>query len=557
MRVLHVASEVAPFAQSGGLADVVAGLPAALAESHGARRRRCSCRCTAASPTELAAAGDRARRRARRSRSTSAPHRSRPRSGSRASAASRYGFVDCPPLYDRAGTLYGPGGAGEFGDNHVRFAALGKAALAAGDALLGGAARRAARPRLAGRARRDLRAARAARRPRSSATIHNLAYRGIFPKTAMTELGIPWSMFTIAPARVLRSGVACLKGGLALADAVTTVSPSYAREILTPERGEALDGFLRWDVKRLVGIVNGIDTTAWDPATDPRCRRRSRATSSPARRRAARALAAELGLAARRRRAADRRDRADDRSEGPRSGRRDRARARSGSARGWSCSAPASPTLEAAVSLARRRVPRARRGADRLRRRAVAHRIYAGCDLFAMPSRFEPCGLGQLYAMRYGTIPIVHAVGGLRDTVIDPGDASSRSAAAPASGSTPATALALADALERAIARCSAIPPRCAHVRRAAMARDSSWTASAQQYVQLYRSLRRDARRDVRRVTDGTTSDSCRTVCAGHERPALGRVRPRSDRCRPACGLDVRDGLHRSDGRPSRDATAL
>jgi starch synthase len=108
--------------------------------------------------------------------------------------------------------------------------------------------------------------------------------------------------------------------------------------------------------------------------------------------------------------------------------------------------------------------------------------------VFAMPSRFEPCGLGQLYAMRYGAIPVVHAVGGLRDTVIDPGDAELALGRGTGLRFTPATALAFARALDRA-AKLFRDPPVLATIRRAAMARDSSWMASAQQYVQLYRSL--------------------------------------------------------------------
>ena len=109
----------------------------------------------------------------------------------------------------------------------------------------------------------------------------------------------------------------------------------------------------------------------------------------------------------------------------------------------------------------------------------LAHKIYAGSDFFLMPSRFEPCGLGQLYAMRYGSIPVVHAVGGLRDTVIDDATGVRFEAATPA---------ALADALDRAIAIVRD-PDDCDRVRTAGMARDSSWRASAQQYHQLYRSL--------------------------------------------------------------------
>jgi starch synthase len=118
----------------------------------------------------------------------------------------------------------------------------------------------------------------------------------------------------------------------------------------------------------------------------------------------------------------------------------------------------------------------------------LAHRIYAAADLFAMPSRFEPCGLGQLYAMRYGAIPVVHAVGGLRDTVIDPGDTELARGRGTGIRFAPATPLAFALALDRG-ARLFRDETVLTTIRRAAMARDSSWTASAQQYVQLYRSL--------------------------------------------------------------------
>jgi starch synthase len=194
MRVVHVASEVAPFAQSGGLADVVAGLPAALAGSHGldvavivplyrgvaAKLAAAGVALDAGVPIVIELGWHRfaaALRTARIGRVT-------------------YGFVDCAPLYDRAGTLYGPGGAGEFGDNHVRFAALGKAAIEHADKLLGGP------PDVLHV--HDWQGAPAAIYARVAAapfaivaTIHNLAYRGIFPKHVIPELGMPWSKFTL------------------------------------------------------------------------------------------------------------------------------------------------------------------------------------------------------------------------------------------------------------------------------------------------------------------------------------------------------------------------
>ena len=473
MRVVHVASEVAPFAQSGGLADVVAGLPAALAESHGLD-------VAVVVPlyrgveAKLAAAGialpagdaiaielgwhrfDAHLRRARVGRVT-------------------YAFVDCPALYDRAGSLYGPGGAGEFTDNHVRFAALGKAALEHGELVVGGpvdilhvhdwqGAPAAIFARVAQASCRIV------------ATIHNLAFRGIYPKHVMTELGIPWSRFTLHELEFYDQ-VSFLKGALACADVVTTVSPTYAREILTPEHGEALDAFLRWDVARVVGITNGIDTRAWDPASDAALPARYSRDALSGKATCRAALARELDLTL---------DREDVLLA---------VVARMSGQKGLDLVADIVPELhrlgaklivlgsgEPAIEDRFRYLASAFR--EQLAVRigfdlALSRRIYAGADLFVMPSRFEPCGLGQLYAMRYGTIPIVHAVGGLRDTVRDPDTGIAFE---------PATSAALLEALERGVDLVRD-PLRALSIRRAAMSRDSSWNASAGQYVALYDSL--------------------------------------------------------------------
>lgn len=481
MRVLHVASEVAPFAQSGGLGDVVAGLPASLAESHGLSvavlvpmYRGVAARLAAANvvlgdgaPLTLGVGAH------------ELPAVIRPAQVGQV----RYGFLDCPPLYDREGGLYGPPG-GDFGDNHVRFAALGRAALVAGERLLGGT------PDVlhlhdwqAGAAAIY---ARMARLPaRIVTTIHNLAFRGIFPKAAVPELGIPWSMFT--PDGVeFYDQLSLLKGGLAFADVVTTVSPSYAREILTPERGEALDGFLRWNVRRLVGIVNGIDASAWDPGSDPALAARYSAADLAGKAACRAALAEDMHLPVE--------------DHEPLIG----VIARMSDQKGLDLVADIVPELArigARLVVLGSGAPeleaRFRWLADVFRQHvavrigfagALARRIYAGCDVFAMPSRFEPCGLGQLYAMRYGAIPVVHAVGGLRDTVIDPGDDELARGRGTGVRFAPATPLALALSLARAAKLFRDRDTRLA-IMRAAMRRDSSWTASAQQYVQLYRSL--------------------------------------------------------------------
>ena len=472
VRVLHVSSEVAPFAQSGGLADVVAGLPAAQAAIHGVD-------AAVLVPyyrmveDKLAAAGI----------ATEASPALTLTVGAftfygtlRVAQIGRvkYGFLDIPQLYDRDGALYGPHGTVEFGDNHLRFGVLGKAALVASELLLGGAPDIVHAHDWQGAA--SLLYARVEKWPCSLVlTIHNLAYRGIFPKHAMTELGLPWALFT--PKLVeFYDQVSFLKGGMALADVVTTVSPSYAQEILTPERGEALDGFLRWDVKRLVGIVNGIDTDAWNPATDAALPASFDAKNVAGKATCRAELAEEAGLPL-----------ADDE---PLIG----VIARMTDQKGLDLVADIAPhfaTLGCRVVVLGAGEPALEARFQYLSQILSHHlatrigfdvgyarRIYAGTDFFVMPSRFEPCGLGQLYAMRYGSIPIVTPVGGLRDTVdartgikmhaIDTG--------------------ALLDALGRAVSLFHDRVAFASH-RRAAMMRDSSWLASANEYVALYRSL--------------------------------------------------------------------
>jgi starch synthase len=467
-RIVHVASEIAPFAQSGGLADVLAGLPAALAELG----------------FEVAVVVPMYRGIAQKLAATDAPIpiaiQVGPHRFEAAIVPSRVGrvtcgFLDCPVLYDRSGTLYGPGGAAEFGDNHLRFSVLGKAAVEHGHHLVGGpidvlhvhdwqGAPAAVYAYLTGHATKRV------------VTIHNLAYRGIFPKWVMTDLGFPWSLFTLHQLEFYDQ-VSLLKGALALADVVTTVSPSYADEILTPQFGETLDGFLLSDVERLVGIVNGIEVAEWDPAIDPALPAHFTVDDLSGKARCRAELARELGF------------QLDDNEAlvG--------AVARMTGQKGLDLIADAAselhrlgaklvvlgsgePALEArfawlATALSHHVVVRI--GFDV----ALAHRIYAGCDLFAMPSRFEPCGLGQLYAMRYGTIPVVHTVGGLRDTVADPETGICFA---------PATAPALVTALDRGV-RLFRDPIARDAVRREAMSRDWSWTASAKRYVELYESL--------------------------------------------------------------------
>ena len=473
MRVVHVSSEAAPFAQSGGLADVLGGLPPALAEAgldvavllpmyRGVEAKIAAAGSTLDAGTPIAI--------------HVGPHPFTAHLRTTQLSGVTYGFVDCPILYDRTGNMYGPTGSSEFGDNHLRFGALGKVAVEHGAALVGGDV-----DVLHAHDWQGAPAAIYARLANSKAaivtTIHNLAYRGIFPKHVMTDLGFPWSKFTIEDLEFYDQ-VSFLKGGIAAADMVTTVSPSYAQEILTPQFGEALDGFLQHEVKQLVGIVNGIDARSWDPQTDPALPARFSRSALAGKATCRRALAKEFGLALT--------------DEQPLIG----VVARMTGQKGLDLVTQVVPELKllgaklvvlgsGEPDLEATFTELASTFGDDLAVHigfdiALSRRIYGGSDFFLMPSRFEPCGLGQLYAMRYGSIPIVHAVGGLRDTVIDPSTGIQFHAA---------TTSALIEAVERAV-KLFADHDALTSTRRHAMTRDSSWTASAQQYAELYAALR-------------------------------------------------------------------
>jgi starch synthase len=476
--VVHVSSEVAPWAQTGGLADVTAALPAALAAGGDVRGAivvplyRAAARKLAADGVALVASAPRVIQ--------VGPHAIDARIlRADGPGGVAIGWVDAPALYDRDG-LYGPGGIGEFGDNHIRYAALSRIAVEAGAELVGGPVdvihahdwQGALAPAYA---RLDPALAAGMARAAMVTTIHNLAFRGLYPVHTVPELGLPWSAYDHHHAEFWGQ-LSLLKAGLAYSDTVTTVSPSYAAEILTPALGEGLDGFLAHDVGRLVGIENGIDAAAWDPARDPALPRPYGAAQLDGKAACRAAVAAEVGLAV------------DDGTllAG--------VVARMSWQKGLDLVADVVPALHALgvklivlgsgdPALEDRLRYLATAFADTVAVRigfdaGLARRIYAGADAFLMPSRFEPCGLGQLYAMRYGTPPIVHAVGGLRDTVDDGETGFAFGAADPV-------------ALEQAIARAAAVFATDQDAWRemvvAAMRRDSSWAGPARAYVDVYR----------------------------------------------------------------------
>ncbi len=476
-----VASEMAPWAKTGGLADVVSAMPEALASlGHDVtvvipryRGLTLPRTLTASRVVRLGVlAEDVAFHTA-----TFASNR-------------RVVFVDCPRLFDREG-LYGADGM-DFADNGDRFGLLAAAALDYGEGRAGGLpievihghdwqaglvptllkCQRARWPRLAHAGR--------------VFTIHNLAYQGLFPRDIVPRLGLPWSTFTIERGEFWgRFGF--LKSGIVDSDYVTTVSPSYRRETLTPERGAGLDGVLGARARRYVGILNGIDTDVWNPRSDPHLPAGYDADDLSGK------AACKRGLLSR-----FRFPLGDDALARPLVGFVSRLVPQ----KGLDLVHAAADTLVAFdatwvfVGTGDRRYERmlealAARYPSRVAAHIgfdeeLAHLVEAGSDMFLMPSTFEPCGLNQMYSLRYGTVPIVHAVGGLDDT-IQPYTARARHANGFKFGEP------TADALVRAVRQAVRVyrqPDVWRRLIRTGMAADHSWRNSVREYVKVYRRAR-------------------------------------------------------------------
>ena len=317
-------------------------------------------------------------------------------------------------------------------------------------------------------------------RARTVYTIHNLAYQGVFPKELIPAVGLPWEVFRYESMEFYDQ-LNFMKAGIVFADAITTVSPNYAREILTPEHGCSLDALLRHRAHDLTGILNGIDASVWDPARDPHLA----AGYGPEDLRKARckqALQLELGLPLRR--------------DVPVVAMVGRLAEQKGIDL---VAAALHELMHLELQLALLGSGRhdyedlfersARERPDRVAVRigfdeGLAHRLEAGADLFLMPSRFEPCGLNQLYSLRYGTVPVVRAVGGLEDTVED-FDGHRRGTGFKFKDYHPGAML---TALRRALDVHRDVRAWRGIVERG-MAQDHSWGSSAAQYESLFARL--------------------------------------------------------------------
>lgn len=397
-----------------------------------------------------------------------------------------WAFVDHHGFYRRDG-LYGDENGAYF-DSAPRFAFLCRAALDTAPRVLGGT------PDVfhchdwhTGPLPMYLRTRYASAYPHTSSvfTIHNLGYQGTYTKDAIEGLGLPWSLFDIDYAEFY-DHVNLLKGGVACADATTTVSPTYAREMLTAEGGIGLDTFLATRARHFHGILNGLAPGQRSPQSDPHLVANYDVNDLSGKLRCRQALLEETGL-----------------------------RTNYGEAvlgvvsrfvgqKGLDLVAdivPALPHLGARLVVLGSGSPTLE---DRFRYLAhaypehvalrtafdppLAQRIFAGADMFLVPSRFEPCGLTQLQAMAYGTVPVVRAVGGLRDTVLDPRTAGSSATGFCFYEFEPA---ALYQALDRAVQTYRNAHPYWRMLQRNGMTRDATWEASARRYRGLYGAIER------------------------------------------------------------------
>jgi len=479
-RVLFVASEVFSLAKTGGLADVCAALPQALA------RRGTDVRLLLPGYPE-------AMDRIVASHVVADLGEVLPGApvklvqGWTPSTALPVWLVDCPPLFDRQGTPYLDPDGNPWADNASRFGllchvaariALGRAGLAWQPDIVHAHDWHAGLVplliRLAGQSC-----------PRTVFTVHNLSFQGNFPLADAERLDLPAEVLN--PEGIEFFGqVSFLKAGILYSDRVTTVSPTYAREILTPAFGHGMDGLVATRGADLLGIMNGIDADVWNPANDPHLPRNYSLDDPSGKQACKLQLQQQLGL-------------------------------------------QLDPTAPLVVSVSRltwqkmadvlleqlpdmlARHPRLQlalhgrgdraieEGFEQIARdypgrvavdigydEAHAHRLHAGADILLHGSRFEPCGLAQLYAMRYGTIPVVSRVGGLADSVVD-ADADRESATGFVFDET--TGEGLVAALDRCVHVYQSQPDVWSDLRRHAMSRDSGWSSSAGQYEDLYAGL--------------------------------------------------------------------
>jgi starch synthase len=484
-RVLSVASEAYPLIKTGGLADVTGAMPGALAP-HGFH-------FTTMIPgyPEVMKALD----------SRQVVHRYNDLLGieARLVAGTAHGLellvLESPELYARGGVAYCDVTGRDWPDNWLRFGALSRAAA---DVALGKVSD--LHPELlhvhdwqAALAVAYLRYAGVAAIP-SIVTIHNIAFPGWFPADVFPELGLPQEAFTIDGVEYY-GGVGFLKAGLQAASAITTVSPTYAEEIREKTFGMGLEGLIAARADRVVGILNGIDTEVWNPATDPNLAAVYNAGTLGRRERNKRAVEKAFGLEV---------------GDGPLFCVVSRLTAQKGmdilagladalAAVGGRLALLGSgdAKLEAAFAAAVKRHPGrigVRIGYDE----ALSHKLQGGSDAILIPSRFEPCGMTQLYGLRYGCVPVASRTGGLADTIVDANEAALTAGVATGFLFDSVTADGLAHAVARAVS-VYGDGPAWRSLQEQGMKADFSWNRSGKRYAELFRRLLKNSHQPRRK----------------------------------------------------------
>ncbi|WP_295707209.1 glycogen synthase GlgA [uncultured Brevundimonas sp.] len=476
LHVLSVTSELYPLIKTGGLADVAGALPAAL-RPHGVEMRT----LIPGYPVVLDRLG---KAEVVTTFDDLMGGRARVLQGS---AAGLDLFVlDAPHLFARTGNPYLTPDGEDWPDNGLRFGALARVAAEIARGRIGGY-----RPDVvhghdwqASMVPAYLRYG-SEGAPPFVLTIHNLAFQGRFPRALLPALGLPDKAFALDGVEYY-GDIGFLKAGVLMADRVTTVSPTYTAEIASEGGGMGLGGLLQGRGEDLIGILNGLDVEVWNPATDPLIARTYDAADPAPRLANKAALQARFGL--------------EPRADAPLFG----VVSRLTSQKGLDLLLTALPTvlemgaqlallgagepgLEAGFRAAAEVAP-GRIGCVIGYDEALAHQIQAGCDVLLVPSRFEPCGLTQLSALRYGAVPLVARTGGLADTVVDANPMALSAGVATGVQFSPVEQA----PFERALHQAAALyrdKPTWARIQANAMATDVSWNASAARYAALYREL--------------------------------------------------------------------
>ncbi len=478
MKVLFVASECAPFAKTGGLGDMVAGLAKALRRlGHDARvliplysfidRKKFGLKPAGAVCTHMGA---------------NVEHWCGLHTGLLDDEVPVW-FLEYDSYFGRPGIYDGP--AGHYVDNAYRFGLLSKAALQVckdnawiPDAMHAHDWPSALLPVFLKTWDRIL-------SPLSNTasvlTIHNIGYQGVYPGSVFQYIGVGTEHFT--PDKFEDHGkLNLLKGGLAFADAITTVSPTHAQEILTPSGGMGLAPYLNNRIADFTGILNGVDYEHWNPATDPHLPAQFTPRNMAGKAKCKAALQKRMGLEVR--------------ADVPLFGIVSRFAPQKGFSLVQVALPAAMSTMSMQVAVLGSGDPvtedffrmlsysfptraSAQIGFDV----ALSHLIEAGSDFFLMPSLYEPCGLNQIYSLKYGTLPVVRATGGLEDTVINYNEATGDGTGFKFLQPAP---LALQNTIGWAVSTWFDRPQHITKLRQQAMAQDFSWAKSAQQYVEVY-----------------------------------------------------------------------